>query len=231
MKRYYFLSVLAVYLSVSSVAQNIQVEQSIVRIVETKCMGARAEIRGDIKDIGAALRKDLREMGKVRDRNTYLHITEASIGGEFFETLNFYAQLKEGDNSHMIWFGVDDTDIDGDTRDFLMAELEKKTYHFVLGFYKDQAQASVEEAEGAEEFTERTIKRLEREAGSLKNQMEANEKELIRLEQALEANKLEHLLLEQKIEDNRIAREEASNSLEKLKEVTEERRKKKEAIH
>ena len=229
MKRFLFIFIL--FTSPMGVsAQHVVVAPSIVRITNIKCGGYKTALEGTTEQVTEALKKELRNLGKMRERNTYFHITEVKLGGEYFENVNFYAELKPGETKQIVWFGVDSTGMSGDTRDFINGELEKLTYHFGVNFYKGLVQAEIDESSTAEQFTVRKIKRLERELESLKTQLEDNEKELIRLEQEIEANKLQHLVLEQKITDNVADHEESMKSLEKIQKVIEAQRKKQEAI-
>lgn len=233
MNRYtLFFLLLGFYLilNINVEGQVISVEESTTRINEMRLSGSKTRVEGDSRDVELFLKQQLRELGKVRDRNTYLEISDVTLSGDEYGERIFYAEIKGNETVRTVWFGADTEGLSELGVKLLTDKLNQFMYDFAIGFYKNEVQKEIDESEKAENYAIRQQRRLERDSVSLLNSLESNEEQLIKLQQAIEDNKLEHERLLLQIEQNKLALDSADITLYRIREVILKQKKKKESI-
>ncbi len=228
-KKLSFLCLLWV-LSFTAFSQGVKVEESTVRILTERIDGYRTKLEAPSSEVESYLKSALRDLGKVRDRNTYFQITDVNLYGDRFAERLFFAQLVTGTQYQSVWFGVDSTGLSEIGWKVIDEKLQQYCYDFSINFYKDQVQKEIDESEKAEQYVLRQQKKLEKDSVSLLDRIDNNAAELIKLQQAIEDNKAEKELLLQKIKENKIAQDSTVITLDKVRKVIEMQKKKKEEI-
>ncbi|MDH5396564.1 MAG: hypothetical protein OEX02_00350 [Cyclobacteriaceae bacterium] len=231
MKKFIVLFASILTLWVSSYAQVVEVVAATNKILQESYPGFRTEIKADLGDVENMVKIFLRDIGKMRERNSYFQITEATIDGQYFGERSFFAVIKSGREVQNVWFGANLADLTNEDKEQIDKLLEQMTYQFAVDFYKSRIQMEIDESEQAAQYTERKYRKLERDGVDLKNKLEANEKELVRLQEAIQANKLEHEVLLLKIDENKLTADSTVVDLEKIRKVIEMQKSKKEAVH
>ena len=208
----------------------IEVSEASNKVNGERYQGFKARISATADELEDFLKSEFREKGKTRERNTYYSLTEATFDGDYFGERMFYATIDRGNETQTFWMGVDDSALSEKEIRNIQDMLEDYVYGFCVNFYKHLVQLEIDESIKAQQFTERQIRRLDRDSVQLVTGISDNERELIRLQEAIEANKLEKIVLQQKLVDNKVAQDSTAISLEQIKKVIEALKKKKEGI-
>lgn len=228
MKKFLSLALL-VFIIMPVTGQEVEVSEYSAKVLDVRHPGFRTKITGEAGEVEAFLKKELRQLGKLRERNTYFQVSDVTLNGNYFEDRMFYAQLGINENAQTFWIGADTTGL-GANSEKVLEDLRAYTYDFAINFYKDQVQKEIDESEKAEQYMEKQFNRLNKDSVSLQNKLIANERELIRLQEAIEANKKEHEDLLQSIETNKNDLSEAETNLKGIRKTLSLQRRKKDAI-
>lgn len=230
MKRYYLFIFLFSAIIPWAGGQAVEVRADSEKINGIRYQGFSSKITADEYDLESALKRNLRSLGKMRERNTYYSITRVTLDGIEYVDRDFYAVLKRSDIVQTVWMGVDTTGLVGGAWGNLMGSLESHLYTFVLEFYRSLVQEDIDESKQAEAYMIKKQGRLEKNQRDLEDELLKNEQELIDLQEAIKANKLRHEVLLKNIADNEAEQDSTINSLQTIREVLQLHESRKDSI-
>lgn len=225
-----FATLISLVLYGFSFSQAIEIKEDVEKINGERYPGFSTKVSADVYKLENSVKMVLRDLGKMRERNTYFTITDVEIGGIEYGERNFYAEIKRSDAIHTFWFGVDTTAIVSQDWDYLSSSMKSFTYNFVIDFYKSLVQEEIDESLQAESYMVKKQKRLIKNKTDMEDELLKNKEDLIDLQNAIEENKLRHEVLVQKIKDNSFEQDSTLISLEKIRQVIKIKEQKKDSI-
>ena len=226
--KYIIASIALVFVTVSSIqAQKIKVQAQKESILEDKVNGYKSTIDGNAEDIIGQWTKKLRSLGKYRVRGTYSAITNFSIHGQLFEDSTLYATVQSDEKTATVWLGSPVLD----TEDYSIDDfLKSSVYDFTKDYYRSVVQKQIDEAEKAVSITNRRHQRLVKDSVEYSNKLTSTKNEIIRLEHLVEKNQLETKVLDERMLINQSQRDSVLIEVDKMKQVVEDHKKRKNAI-
>lgn len=222
------LSISLITLSIVHVhAQKATVHAQKEKINEDNIKGYKSTIKGPAEDIIDQWTKNLRSMGKYRERGTYSVVTNFSIDELLFEDSTLYATSQSDDTSVTVWLGSAMADGDG----YSIEEFLKSTvYDFTIKFHRSVVQKQIDQAERAVSITTKRHQRLLKDSVEFSNKLVSTEKEIVRLEQLVERNQLQTKVLDEKLFVNKNERDSVLLEIGKMKKIVDGHKKRKNKI-
>ena len=227
MKNILALTTCICFVLINTYAQKATVHAHKERINEDKVEGYKSTIEGSVEDIINQWTRNLRSMGKYRERGSYAVVTDFSIDDQLFEDSTLYATTQSDETTVTVWLGslmADSEEYDLD--DFLRSTV----YDFTISYYRSVVQKQIDEAERAVAITTKRHTRLTKDSVELVNKLTSTKNEIIRLEQLVERNQLQTKVLDEKLIMNSNARDSIFLEIGKMKAIVEEYKKRKNAI-
>lgn len=200
--------------------QPVNVIRSTERLQGHNTDGYRVDLIGSLEDVQASYTRFLRAVGKVKQDDVWLTITDPYVNGHAF-TGRLYATVGKANDRNKAWIGFKPGDWSEEAADSLNTELEKLSYDFGIVFYREKMQADIDQSQRALQAVERQIQRLSSDERDLQTKLKNNEQELIKLQQSIEGNKLEHAVLLTHIQQNKVAQDSVAISAGKIRQVIE----------
>jgi hypothetical protein len=226
-----FFSTLLLTLFFYSNAQTVKVNQQKEKVKSESIDVYATTLEGKENEISSAWVKFLKSMGKLKQNNEPMLISEPVINGTSYSGKPVYADTKKvNENSSTVWMGINATEW-GDNYSKANGQLEKLVYQFGVKFYRDQAQAQIDETQQAIDAVEKQIQKMSGQNKDLNIKLSNNEQEKIQLEKNLEVNKLENASLKIKIENNNKAQDSLANVSIQIKKVLEQQKEKQRKIN
>lgn len=212
---------LCLILSISMPAwsQTMKVKKEELRVKGESAPGYAVDLDGKADEVNTALNKYLKALGKVRQSEGLIVLTESTINGIGYKNA-VYASTREQGATTQAWIGARKSEWAEGT-DGVNKDLEKLIYEFGVKFYKDRIQVQIDESIRALNAVEKTQQRLVTQNRDLNTKLEDNKREKIQLEKATENNKLENETLLKKIEKNKHDQDSMVVTNEQVKKVVE----------
>jgi hypothetical protein len=227
MKNIFALTACLCLVMVNTFAQKAIVNTHKENINEDKVEGYKSTIEGSADDIISQWTKNLRSMGKYRERGTYAVVTDFAIGNQLFEDSTLYATVQSDESTATVWLGSTIAESeDYDVNDFLKSTV----YDFTISYHRSVVQKQIDEAERAVLITTRRHQRLTKDSVELANKLVSTKNEIIRLQQLVERNQLQTKVLDEKLILNSNARDSVFLEIGKMKVIVEGHKKRKNAI-
>lgn len=216
------LSTLVTFVLISTlvVAQTVTVKKETARVKGENMEGYEVSLDGPFENIETAYLKLLKTLGKVKQSDDGIVVSEPSINGLAF-TQPVFAVAKEKGKTGAAWIGIKTSAWSKEDADKVNRELEKILKDFGVKFYRDQIQVQVDESTRASLAVDKQKQRLSNENKNLTIKLEDNKREKLQLEKSLEANRLENEMLLKKIEKNKHDQDSVSLAGEQIKKVVE----------
>jgi hypothetical protein len=215
----------AILLSLSSLAQSVKVKKETSRIKGENTEGYALNLEGNVSDVTASLIKYFKSIGKVKQADGIIMLTESlSVGSN--TKYPVYGVVREKGTEAEAWIGILPSEWPADQGSKLDKELEKMLHEFGVKFYKDKIQLQIDETTQALVAVEKQQQRLVTENKNLNTKLENNKKEKLRLEQSIENNKLDYETILKNIEKNKHAQDSVALAGEQIKKVMEQQKEK-----
>ena len=202
-------------------SQTVSVKKYSERDKGTQVEGFQTDLEGKKDDVAGAWVKYLKDVGKLKQNNSPMTLTEPAIGGTIYTTGIIYTDSKEKNEHVNVWVGIKEAEWSVNDFGILNRELEQLVYRFGVKFYRDKIQLQIDEAQRAFDAVEKQQQRTVNQNKDLSNKLVNNEEQKIQLEKSLEVNKLDHAVLLQKLEDNRLSQDSLAIVNVQIKKVIE----------
>lgn len=219
--------ILVLTISMPSAAQTVKVKKEESRVKGENVPGYAVDLEGSNEDVNSALSKFLKAMGKAKQSDGVITLTESTINGAVYRT-PVYGVAKTKGNITTAWLGIKKAEW-GDGADAMNKELDKVIKEFGVQYYKDKIQAQIDESNRAAQAVDKQKQRLVTQNRDLNVKLEDNKREKLQLEKSIEKNNQEHDLLLKKIAKNKHDQDSvatAGEQVKKMVEVHKERQKK-----
>jgi hypothetical protein len=220
----------AMLLSLSALAQTVNVNAKSNRIKGNACAGFSLDLEGKADDAENSLVKFLKDYGKPRSTTDYVSISGPTLGGSFYDGKTLYATVTGDDKKAQVWLGIDTAEWKTSSSS-VMDRIEKMAYQFGVNFYKEQIQKEVDETQRAFDATEKQKVRLTNQVKDLTLRLSNNEQEKIQLQKSVETNSLEHAVILQKIENNKKAQNSVANAGLQIKKMLDAKKEKQKKVN
>jgi hypothetical protein len=205
-----------------SIAQTVKVKTQQQRVKGENVDGFAVDLDGKRADVTSSLTKYLKEIGKVKFLSSDpLVITDPVFNGTVYPKGSIYAFTNESGNVVTAWLGIRPIEWESKDASFINKQLDRMANDFGLRFYREQAQAQIDETQQALDAVDKQTLRFLNQGKDLATKLTNNELEKIKLEKAIENNKLENAVLKVKIENNRKAQDSLANVAVQIKKVKE----------
>ncbi len=215
--------------TVSTFAQTVKVKKDEARVKGENLSGYAVDLDGKSEEVTSALTKYFKALGKTRQGEGFMILTESTINGSSYKS-PVYGVIKESGSTTTAWIGVKKEEW-GDGADNISKEIEKLVYEFGVKFYRDKIQVQIDESVRAFQAVEKQQQRLVTQQRDLNMRLEDNKREKIQLEQSVENNKLQYQVLLLKIENNKKAQDSMVVVNEQVKKVVEANREKQKKVN
>lgn len=209
-----------VLISTLALAQTVTVKKETARVKGENIEGYEVALDGPFETMETAYIKLLKTMGKVKQGDDGIVISEPSINGLAYKQ-PVLAIAKKKDKMGAAWIGIKTSEWSKEDADKVNKELEKILKDFGVKFYRDQIQVQVDESTRASLAVDKQKQRLTNENKNLTIKLEDNKREKLQLEKSLEANRLENEMLLKKIEKNKHDQDSVSLAGEQIKKVVD----------
>lgn len=221
------VSALVLTISMPLAAQTVKVKKEESRVKGENVSGYAVDLEGKAEDVNTALIKFLKTMGKAKQSDGIIVLTESTINGAVYRN-PVYAVAKDKGATATAWLGIKKAEW-ADGADAINKELEKVIKEFGVQYYKDKIQAQIDESNRAAQAVDKQKQRLTTQNRDLNVKLDDNKREKLQLEKSLEKNKQEHELLLKKIAKNKHDQDSvaiAGEQVKKMVDVHKERQKK-----
>ena len=213
------LAVVFVSLSGMAAAQTVTVRKQSEKSID----GYATELAGKRADVNSTLNKILREHGKIKLLSSDpTVVTNPILKGVLYAKGILYATTKENADRVTVWIGMKPSEWGEAEISTVDEQVKQLVYDMGIQFYRDQAQAQIDQTQQAADAVARQHLRAINLEKDLIKKLENNAQDKIKLENAIEANKLENLALKVRIEKSRKAQDSlaaAGVTIQQLKEV------------
>lgn len=208
-----------------SYAQSVKVKKETSRIKGENTDGYGIDLEGSSEEVSASLLKYLKSIGKVKQSDGVIMLTESlSVGSNTKNPV--YAVVKEKGSGAQAWIGILSKEWEADQGNKLDKELEKMLHEFGVKYQKERVQLEIDATTQALAAVEKQQQRLVTENKTLNTKLENNKKEKLRLEKALEENKLDYETILKNIDKNKHAQDSVALAGEQIKKVLEQQKEK-----
>lgn len=214
-KKLFFL--LFLFPSGISYAQTIQVKKETTKINREIADGYEILVEVPEEELHTSLSKFLKSLGKVRESEGILTVSEPLIYGKKY-TRALYSTSRQVGKLSSAWMGIHKKDW-GNAANEVEKDLEKLIRDFGVSFYRDKIQKQIDESNRAAQAVERQQQRLLNQNRDLYSRIEDNKREKIQLEKSLESNKLELENLTKRLEKNKKDQDSVSIAGDQIKKV------------
>lgn len=214
---------------ISLQAQKVTVDRQTEKVKKELAEGYGTELEGKKDDVSSLWIKSLKDIGKVRQSNDPVTITEPVFNGLTFSKGTIYCIFRASGEKTYVWLGIVPGEWESNNVDRINHELEKTVYRLGVKYYRDKIQAQIDEAQQALDAVERQKQRIANQTKDLTIQLGNNEQEKIHLEKNLDSNKLENAVIKVKLENNVKAQDslaQALSQIQKVKQMHMERQRK-----
>lgn len=216
---------LMLFISLLAHAQSGKVKRETARIKGENTEGYGTDLEGSSEEVSASLLKYLKSIGKVKQSDGVIMLTESlSVGSNTKNPV--YAVVKEKGSGAQAWIGILPNEWEADQGNKLDKELEKMLHEFGVKYQKERVQLEIEASTQALTAVEKQQQRLVTENKNLNTKLENNKKEKLRLEKSLEDNKLDYETLLKNIDKNKHAQDSVALAGEQIKKVIEQQKEK-----
>ncbi len=203
-------------------AQTATVKNQKQRLKGENVDGFAVDLEGKKSDVSSSLTRYLKEVGKIKFLSSDpLVITDPIFNGNVYAKKSIYAFITEGGNVVSAWLGIKPGEWDSKDVEMVNKQLERMAKEFGVRFYREKAQAQIDETQQALDAVDKQSLRFLNQGNDLSRKLANNELERIKLEKELEANKLENAALKIKIENNKKAQDSIANVSVQIKKVKE----------
>jgi len=216
-------------LSVRLQAQKVTVTNQSEKVKGESVEGYGTELEGKKDAVSSAWVKFLKDIGKVKQGNDPMTITEPVFNGLSFSKGTIYSITRDKAENTSLWLGIKPGEWETNNVKRINNELEKTVYQFGVKYYRDKIQLQIDEAQQAMDAVDKQKQRIANQTKDLTIQFGNNEQEKVQLDKSIEANKLENALLKVKLDNNKKARdslEQAGVQIQKVKQMHLERQRK-----
>lgn len=201
-------------------AQTVNVKKETARVKGENIEGYEVALDGPFENIETAFIKLLKTMGKVKQGDDGIVVSEPSVNGLAYKQ-PILAIAKEKGKTGAAWVGVKTSEWPKEDVDKVNKELQKILKDFGIKFYRDQIQVQVDESTRASLAVDKQKQKLTNDNKSLATKLEDNKREKLQLEKSLEANKLENETLLKKIEKNKHDQDSVTLAGDQIKKVVD----------
>lgn len=201
-------------------AQTVNVKKETVRVKGENSEGQATELEGAEQEVTTALVRYLKSLGKVKQSDGMLILTEATVNGNTYKNA-VYAIVRPKGVATQAWLGIKKDEWSDEEAVKINGELEKVLYDFGVKYYRDKIQGQIDESMRALSAVEKQQQRFTNEGRNLLTRLEDNRREKVQLEKSLENNKVEHETLLQRIEKNKKDQDSIAVATEQVKKVVE----------
>lgn len=200
-------------------SQSINVKKQTTRINSEIADGYEIMLEATEEEVQNSLSKFLKSVGKVRESEGVLAISEPLISGKKF-TNALYSTSRQMGKLTSAWIGIHKKDW-GDEASGVEKDLEKLIRDFGVSFHRDKIQKQIDESVRALQTVEKQQQRLINQNKDLTNRIEGNKREKIQLEKSLVNNKVEFETLTKKLEENKNDQDSVAIATDQIKKVVE----------
>jgi hypothetical protein len=221
MIKFSFIAALFLITNIST-AQIVKAKTQRQTVKNESVDGFAIDLEGKRTDVAASLTKYLKEVGKIKFLSSDpIVLTDPAFNGTVYPKGLIYAFINESGNVVTAWLGIKPTEWETKDASFINKQLERMMNEFGVRFYRERAQAQVDETQQALDAVDKQTFRFANQGKDLATKLAANELEKIKLEKAIENNKLENAVLKVKIENNKKAQDSIANVAVQIKKVRE----------
>lgn len=228
-KKFALTYILLLSISMPAWSQTVKIKKEESRVKGENISGYAVDLDGKAEDVSASFTKYLKSLGKARQNDGAIVLTESTINGTGYKN-PVYGITKEKGSSSQAWLGVKKGEW-ADGTDNINKDLEKLIYDFGVKFYRDKIQVQIDESIRALNAVEKQQQRLTTQSRDLNMKFEDNKREKIQLEKSLENNKLEYETLLKKIEKNKHDQDSMVVANEQVKKVVEMHKEKQKKVN
>jgi hypothetical protein len=212
-------SILLLTISMPLAAQTVKAKKDESRLKGENVPGYAVDLEGSNEDVNSALTKFLKAMGKARQSDGVITLTESTINGAVYRN-PVYGVAKTKGNITTAWLGIRKAEW-GDGTDAMNKELEKVVKEFGVQYYKNKIQSQIDESNRAAQAVDKQKQRLVTQNKDLNVKLEDNKREKLQLEKSIEKNKQEHELLLKKIAKNKHDQDSVAVAGEQVKKMVD----------
>lgn len=203
------------------IAQTVKVKKETTKINNQSAEGYTVTLDAPASEVLPALQKYFKELGKLKQHDGTLWLTDAAINGAQAKTPIYGTAPSAGASSTRVWLGICPDEWPENQTERLLERIDKLTYDFGVKFYKDKIQVQIDESTEALQAVQKQQRRLENEQKSLQQKLQYNEQEKARLEKNLVTNSQEHELLLHQLEKNKHDQDSVATAAGQVSKVVE----------
>ena len=208
-----------ILLSFAVQSQTIKVKKETARIKGEYTDGFEVDLQGTAEEAEAALNKLMKSIGKTKQGDDYVTVSEPVIQGTNYVS-PIYGRTKQLGNIVSVWIGLRAKEWDHKV-EAVNKDLERVMYDFGVNFHREKIQKQIDESTRALQIVEKQQQRLTNQNRDLNTKTEDNKREKLQLEKSIENNKIELETLIKKLEKNKKDQDSVAVAGEQIKKVIE----------
>jgi hypothetical protein len=218
-------------LALTATAQTVKVKKETARIKGENLEGFEVELDGTPEEVGSALLKLAKSLGKAKQATDGITINEPTIGAIPYATPAYAVMKTKSTTKAAAWIGMKPEGGSAETTAHVNKELEKIMHDFGVKFYREKIQVQIDESTRAAQAVEKQQQKLVNENKNLNVKVEDNKREKIQLEKSLENNKLQNADLLKRIAKNKHDQDSVALAGVQIKKVMEAQKEKQRKVN